>query len=131
MSQGFRLKYDQMRENNPAHQEKPVQQQSKVYEEFYTEGGHVRNVCFVWLDGKRIFMNYSYLVAGEYSPDENTITLSFTTHVFILTGVNLESLFYDLMHHVAKQITCTDKRYNLIGENELPTVNEINMFKAG
>jgi hypothetical protein len=127
MNQIFKLKYDEMKEGNPAHEEPSSEYRSKAYEEFYPEESHTRNVCFVWLDGKRIFMNYSYLVSGEYSPETNTITLSFTTHAFILKGVNLESLFYDIMHQLSKQITCVDARYNLIGEGEKPVVNEISI----
>lgn len=125
MNQNFKLKYFQMQENDPTSRDVPAEHRSKVYEEFYSEEGHARNICFVWEDGKRLFMNYGYLVFGEYSPEGNTIKLFFTTHSFILTGVNLESLFYDLMHHVAKQVICTDKRYNLIGEEEKSVVNEV------
>lgn len=129
MSQSFKLKYDLMQENDPTNKDAVSEHQSKAYEEFYPEENHVRQICFVWLDGKRIFMNYSYLVSGEYLPEANRITLTFTTHVFILNGVNLETLFYDIMNQLSKQITCIDARYNLIGEDEKPVVNEIVLKK--
>lgn len=125
MSQSFKFKYDQMRESNPTEQGVPAENQSKALEDFYLEESHTRNICFVWRDGKRMFVNYSYLVSGEYLPDEKAITLTFTSHTFIMKGVNLEGLFYDIMRHLIKQVVCVDARYNLIGENERFTVNEI------
>ena len=77
-----------------------------------------------------MFLNYSYLVSGEYSPEENSIILTFTSHSFILKGVNLKGLFYDVMHQVSRQIICTDVRYNLIGTDQKFVVNEIIIFKA-
>lgn len=125
MSQNFKLRYDQMRESNPTNQELPSGTRPKPVEEFYQEEGHFRNICFVWQNGKRIFLNYSYLIAGEYLPDESIIKLTFTSHKFILKGVNLENLFYEIMYQFAKQVTCVDVRYNLIGEDERFVVNEI------
>ncbi len=129
MSQGFKLKYDKMRENDPTHRPASSEEGAKVYEQFYNEESHVRNICFVWLDGRRKFLNYSYLVSGEYSPDDSSITLAFTTEVFVLKGVNLESLFYEIMNNLAKQITCIDVRYNVIGEDQKFVVNEIKITK--
>ena len=126
MNHGFKLKYNEMQENNPAHKE-GEEKAAKVYDDKYAEPGHVRNLCFVWLDGKRTFLNYSYLMSGEYSPEENTIQLMFTTHAVVLKGVNLGELFYDVMSQMARQIVCTDARYNIIGVSENPVVNEINM----
>lgn len=124
MSQGFRLKYDELRDNDPT-QRGHGQPGGKAFNETYPEEGHGRSLCFVWPDGRRMFLSYSYLVSGEYVPEENSIILTFTTHTFILKGVNLEGLFYDILHQEAKQITCTDARYNLIGETEKFVVNGI------
>ncbi|THF52827.1 hypothetical protein E6C50_01040 [Flavobacterium supellecticarium] len=86
----------------------------------------VRNVCFVMLDGKHIFLNYSYLVAGEYFLEENKITLHFTTHIITLTGKNLENLYQDLMMHMAKIIIVTNDRYSGIAtQGDSPIVTGI------
>lgn len=131
MSQGFKLKYDQLRENDPTHRKGSAEEGAKAYEQFYNEESHARNLCFVWPDGRRKFLNYSYLVSGEYSPDASSITLAFTTDVFVLKGVNLESLFYEIMDHLAKQVICTDARYNVIEEDQKFVVNEIQVMKSG
>ncbi|KAA2241533.1 hypothetical protein F0L74_16695 [Chitinophaga agrisoli] len=119
MSQSFRFKYDQMREGDPTQQNKSSENDS------YSMESHVRNVCFVWLDGRRVFLNYGYLVSGDYDPVEGRIVLAFTSHVLTLTGIHLESLFYEFMQHVPRQIICTDPRYNATVERNTPTVNEI------
>ena len=80
---------------------------------------------FVWLDGRRIFVNYNDIALGEYLPAQNTITLTCASQVFVLTGVNLENLFYQLMNQTSKQITSMDKRYNITGDSERFVVNEI------
>lgn len=85
----------------------------------------VKNLCFVSLDGKHIFVNYSYLVAGEFFPEENKIVLHFTTHVISLQGQNLENLYQDLMLHLPKIIIATNKRYSRISQSNNPVVTEI------
>lgn len=85
----------------------------------------VRNVCFVLLDGKHIFVNYSYLVAGEFLPEENKITLHFTTHVITVSGRNLEYLYQDLILHLPKIIIATDERYSGISNGNSPIVTGI------
>ncbi len=125
MSQGFKLKFDQMRESNPAKQDAGTGSPSKAYDEFYPEAGNTRNLCFVWRDGRRTFINYSYLISAEYLPDESCIVLTFTSQTLVLKGVNLEPLFYELMHQSVRQITCTDERYNVVSEEGRFAVNEI------
>lgn len=125
MSLNFKLKYDQMRESDPTKEELRSGSESKQVEEYYPNESHARNICFVWQDGRRIFLNYSYLVSGEYLPDESLIKLAFTSQALILKGVNLEGLFYDIMQHWVRQIVCVNARYNIIGEGEKPVVNEI------
>lgn len=85
----------------------------------------VKNVCFVLLDGKHIFLNYNYLVAGEFFPEDNKIVLHFTTHMVILIGHNLEKLYQDIMQHLPKTIKAMNDRYrNLLSENR-PIIIEI------
>lgn len=88
----------------------------------------VKNVCFVLLDGKHIFLNYSYLVAGEFFPEESKITLHFTTHVITLQGRNLENLYHDLMQHLPKIIIATDGRYNGISKRINPLVTGVEII---
>jgi hypothetical protein len=125
MSHDFKLNYDQLLSGNTGKRENSSEQTGKAQEEFYPSEGHVRNLCFVLLDGRKLFLNYAYLVSGDYSPEEGSITLSYTTHKVIIKGYNIELLFYDLMHHTRKHIICMDTRYNSIAEKESSVVNMI------
>lgn len=126
MSQGFKLKFDEMRDNDPTKDE-PAQYRERAFDKSYPDEGHARSICFVWPDGRRMFLNYSFLVSGEYLPDESNIVLTFTSNTFVLKGVNLEGLFYDIIRQQAKQVTCIDARYNVVGDGEKFIVNEIEM----
>jgi len=125
MSQSFKLKFDQMRNSNPTKPGAETSGAEKVYDEFYPDSGNSRNLCFVWADGRRTFINYSYLISAELIPEENCIVLVFTSQTLVLKGVNLEPLFYELMHQSIKQITCTDERYNVVNEDGRFAVNDI------
>lgn len=46
---------------------------SESIERFETSD-NVRNLCLVETSGKQTFLNYSYLIFGEYSPDEGART---------------------------------------------------------
>lgn len=93
----------------------------------YATPSQVRNLCFVQPDGKRLFLNYAYLVSGEYSPDTNTIKLIYTTHEITLKGRNLESLFESLMAHLPRQILAVERRYELTMEEISMVVFEMNI----
>jgi len=78
---------------------------------YYTTDAHVRNVYFVLLDGKSYFLNYDNLNSGEFLPEENTITLTFTTHIVTLKGRNLSDLFTHLSAHGVREIKMIHERY--------------------
>jgi len=122
MSQGFKLKFDEMQENNPAKSETSAPVANR---ERYAEAGQVRNVCFEWEDGNRIFLNYAYLVSVKYEPEENRLALHFTSDDVLLHGVRLESLFFELMQHLPKIISCKDARYNTLKDENASVVNQI------
>lgn len=92
----------------------------------YSTPAQTRNLCFVQADGKKLFLNYAYLVSGEYLPGDNIIKLIYTTHEITLKGRNLEGLFESLMAHVPRQIVVVEKRYERMKE-ESNVVNEINI----
>lgn len=122
MSHGFNLKYDRMKENNPA--------STNADESTYEKHDAPKNICFVQTDGYRLSLSYAYLVCREYLPDGNTIILSFTSHNITIKGLHLESLFDLLQENSIRQIFCTDQRYNLTKEEESPVVNEIQIQKT-
>ncbi len=125
MSNSFKFKYDDLRSNDPTKKETALGLGDGASKTISYDHANARNVCFVWSDGKRFFLNYSYLVAGEYLPDENTISLIWTTHIVKLKGYRLEMLFDELMQHLPKYVVCVDLRYNQISENKSYSVNEI------
>jgi hypothetical protein len=128
MSQGFRWKYDEMQEGDPT--KETAGSGSGIAEENYSVISHARNICFVLPDGNRIFLNYGYLVSGEYLPEDNKIILSFTSHTITLAGIYLEKLFYDLMQGLPRQLVCTDTRYNTADETNKPIVNGIQVIET-
>ncbi|PSR55784.1 hypothetical protein AHMF7605_20920 [Adhaeribacter arboris] len=113
MSQGFKLRYDQMRENDPT----KVDTDSKVSHknDYYDSPGNSRSLCLVWPDGRRVFLSYSYLVSGEFKldGDKNVITLTFSSYKVILKGFGLQPLFMALLDHLPRMIVAIDSRYAL------------------
>jgi hypothetical protein len=124
MSQGFNLHYTRMKEG-----ETPLSANSNdsnaIENNTSIVGGSSRNICFVIDPNRMIFLSYAYLISGEYKPDENTITLLFTSHSVTIKGIKLEALFYRLMDHAVKQIMAVDSRYNALQEGSELVVNRI------
>jgi hypothetical protein len=124
MSHGFKLRFDEMRESDPTNSESTEKNEA---DEFYFNAGHTRNLCFIWSDEKRLFLNYAYLVAGEFDPNQekNLIRLSFSSHTVLLHGYHLESLYVALLDHLPRFIVETEARYALDGETKGAIVTEI------
>jgi hypothetical protein len=78
---------------------------------YYSGAARVRTVHFALIDGSKLFLSYSELLAGEFAPEENTITLTFTRHVVTLKGRNLSALFDILSIHGVRLITAVNERY--------------------
>lgn len=120
MSHDSELNFRKMQENDPTSKENDAESIIN-----YAAPGNVRNITFIWQDGKKQSLNYSYLVSSEYLPDDNTITMLFTTHNVILKGVKLSGLFDALVAQLPEAITCVDARYNSTISDEMSVVNEI------
>jgi hypothetical protein len=130
MSQKFKLKYNELRENDPGSGAKEKSEATGQSEDdiFYAQPGNVRNLGFAWGDGRKQAFNYAYLVSQELnvSQDVNVITLYFTSHVVTIKGYKLDLLYEDLFVHKSRVIHAVDKRYatdNL--EAQQSTVTEI------
>ena len=128
MNQGFKFKFNEMREGNPAQSDGQEENKPGHPSDVYPAAGHNRNLCFAWPDGKRKFLNYAYLVSADYSPDEDKIDLEFTTHAVVLKGLRLSTLYDALMEQLPKFICCMEARYNDAADADLPLVNEINII---
>lgn len=120
MSHDSELNFRKMQENDPTSKENNAESITN-----YAVAGNVRNITFIWQDGKKQSLNYSYLVSCEYIPDDNTITMLFTTQIVILKGVKLSGLFDALVAQLPESITCIDARYNSTIEDKMSIVNEI------
>jgi len=120
MSHDFKLKYNQLRENDPTQID---------LEKNYPAESSIRNVCFIQSDGKRLFLNYGYLISGEFIPYENKIILGFTSHTISMVGMQMETMFLQLMNHFPQTIVCKDERYNGIEENK-SVVNSMEILKV-
>lgn len=128
MSQEFRLRFDQMRENNP-HTQPVGGDIPAAISDTYFEPGHSRNICFCWSNGQKLFLNYSYLVSGEYMPEQGAIILQFTSHHVVVTGSGLESLYVLFMHQMAKLVVVSDLRYESLEEANGAVVHSIIVTK--
>jgi hypothetical protein len=128
MNQGFKLRYDQLRENDPTGTD---QENSAGATELYPSSGHTRNVCLVWPDGRKAFFNYAYLIAGEFEPnsDKNLIKLSFSSYSVVLHGYSLETLFMALLDHLPRIIKAVDPRYVLDEDKIKEVVIEMTVDK--
>lgn len=117
MSQEYKLRYEQIREGDPTKPNTPAPSKKDESMEVYQTPSHARNLCLVWLDGKRMFFNYAYLVSGEYSAngEKNMIILHFSSYTVQLQGYGLESIFMSILEHNPKVITMTDERYVVDG----------------
>lgn len=78
----------------------------------------VRNLCFVWTDGRRAFFNYAYLVSVDLTLSDSLqiMRLSFSGPLVMLKGYRLDVLFDLLLSHMPKTITASPVRYALNGQ---------------
>lgn len=124
MSHEFNKRYNEYFSNDPTKKSTiENQSDSNIINYEQAEKGQ-RNICFVLKEGKQIFLGYNYLVAAEYSPEENLITLTFTTHKVMVKGYNIEKLFEDLRQQIPKTLGVMDERYNMLEQNKV-LINEI------
>lgn len=129
MNQGFKLRFDQLRENDPTGTDDVS---GSLLIENYPAPGDTRNVCLVWPDGRRAFLNYAYLVVGEFEPNDerNVIRLGFSSHNVTLQGYSLESLFMALLDHLPRIIIAIDPRYVLDEDKQKSVIIEIVLEKT-
>ena len=126
MNQDFKLRFDQMRNNNLGKPEadKPMEPEDK---EVGLHGyGNVRNLCLVWPDGRQTFFNYAYLIRADYHPGDefNTIHLGFSGQDITIKGYGLEALFLQLVDHLPRTIAAIDPRYVPVERDDETTEKE-------
>jgi len=129
MSQGFKLRYDQMREGDPTRSDSD--NAAEQYDTIYRGASHVRSLCLIWPEGRRMFFNYAYLVSGEFlnKGDINIIRLEFSNYMVLLQGFSLEILFMTILEHVPRIVVLTDLRYALNNPDDGAIVTDIQVEK--
>lgn len=120
MNQGFKLRFDQMRESDPTASDAPL---DAFEADVYPPPGYGRNLGLIWPDGRRMFFNYAYLLAGEFEPggEHNQIRLNFSSHTVTLQGFRLDKLFMALLDHTPRLIRAIDIRY-VLDEDKLEAI---------
>lgn len=127
MSYDYKKRLDDYLSGDPTQNTTENQDENITYfDERYTG---VRNVCFVLLNGKHMFLNYNYLISGEYFPEENRITLQFTTNTVTLEGYNLKPLYQSFIEHSPKIVIRIDGRYENILQSDNSVVIKIDIDK--
>lgn len=122
-------KFDEKDKNSSQRAEDKTNEKNEKDIQLYDTPGNSRNVCFIEANGKQTFLNYAYLISGEYLPEKNSIELNFASHSIKLKGHNLEWLFIDIHNQQAKKIYCIDKRYeNTIDQSQI-FVTELDIKK--
>jgi hypothetical protein len=76
-----------------------------------SQSGYIRNLCFVWPDGSKKFLNYAYLISGEYFSEPGSIKLIFTSDHVTIDGINLDALFGLILEHSVSEVIVIAPRY--------------------
>ncbi len=118
----LKLKYDEASKNK-----EDINSDNDSSITMHSPTAHVRNICFIQKDGKRLFLSYAYLISVEFLPEENTIILTFTTHTATLKGYLLETLYEALENHGPKRVREQDERYLATNQVSQPVVAEISI----
>ena len=124
MSHDFNLRFNEMKHSDPTQRESAVSSIKNQYE----SNSNVRNICFIWPDNSKRFINYAYLISGEYLPEDSTIILTFTSHVVQIKGSHLESLFDDFQTHLPRNVVCLGERYQHLADDSNPSIKEITII---
>lgn len=120
MSQDFKLKFDDYKNNDPT-----GKQDGENNSDQYPSFGNARHVVFIWSENRMQSFNYSYLVTQSYDASKNTILMQFSSHTIEIKGVRLDGLFHELVAQIPKYIRVTDKRYNDTEDKNGSIINEV------
>jgi hypothetical protein len=113
----YKKTYEDMRGNLSGKGEKQSTENGDkdldVEGEYYIRAGVARNLCFEWPDGRKLFLNYGYLVSCQFDVGSKTniITLGFTSHTIQLEGYGLDKLYDKFVMHLPFLIIEQDARY--------------------
>ncbi|OCX51924.1 hypothetical protein BEL04_18145 [Mucilaginibacter sp. PPCGB 2223] len=109
MSQDYKLKFDEMRSNEPG----------KPDDSLHGSDAHVRKLKFLWPNGKSKTMNYAYLISHDYDPALNQITFFYTSDTITIVGCGLEHLDELLFYNIPKKIEAVNPRYVALSKEKI------------
>lgn len=124
MSQSFRLKSDELRQNNPA---KDVRQVDDAFYKVYPDNGNIRQFMLTWPDGVSTTIPYFAVSKTDYGQD-GSITLHTSVGTIVFQGLRLRALYNDFFYSLPLEIIICDERYNDLNDETIFTVNKINML---
>lgn len=95
----------------------------------YDTNSPVRNLCLVWLDGRRSFFNYAYLLSADLiiSDPLQELLLYFSGQIVTIKGYHLDILFDLLLDHKLKIIIAVNPRYIVDAKRMTGLVTHINV----
>lgn len=117
MSQDFKLKFDEYKNNDPS------EKKDRDNSDQSPSGSNIRNLAFVWPDGKMQFFNYSYIITCILN-DKN-IEIEFSSHNVKISGQKLNQLFNMIMNQSIRVITIYEERYGELYESEKFHVQDV------
>ncbi len=120
----LKFKYDQVKgRNNPEPATDKAEDGVEILQ--YRGISSNRRICFIQADGSRKALPYAHLTEHDYDPEQGEIALHFYTYLVTIKGSNLDELFEEILHEVARVIIATDKRYESANEKEEVSISEI------
>lgn len=127
MSQNYKLRFDQMKENNPAQSGLESQNDGSA---FFPNEGNMRNFCLVFKEGNMRAFPYAYIVdyTFEIGQEKNKVILELPSKLITLSGYGLTTLYLAFLKQLPQFIYQIDERYADQGESVVTdiTVEEKN-----
>lgn len=96
--------------------------------EHYPSASNTRNIIFEWADGRKLFLNYAFLISCELSKDNDRVILIFTNCTIHVDGIKLQLLFDQLNSQIVRVVKEATPRYAEISTSE-SVVSNINVNK--
>jgi len=121
MSQGFKLRFDQMKENNPSTQDSSSEGENSA---FYPSEGSIRELCLVFKDGNMDAFPYSYIMYRKFrmSDAKNSIIIELPSKVITLSGYGLLQLFLAIARQLPRTVYQIDERYASQGDSAVTEI---------
>jgi hypothetical protein len=129
MNQKYKDKYEELRNNDTSNHQNTEFQSSEIIYDTYDEPSIIRTITFEWLDGRMLFLNYSYLVSCEFSASdqENSIVLNYTSQKVTIVGHQLKEIFVNISSNKIRTLRQSNPRYHDLDQTIF--INEISVFE--